>query len=228
MMTKQTQEPGDIEGLLPWHAAGTLSRREAARVEDALAQDADLQRQFAIIREELDETIRLNETLGAPSPRAFERLMAGIDAEAAPSRRRGLSFSLGGWLSERMAAMSPRTLAWSAAAAAIALTLQAGLLVGLVLSERGGQATFQTASYTQEPAASQGTYALIAFAPQATAADITKFLEANKVTLVEGPRAGGLYKVRLAVTGLPKEQVAQALRALQEQKGVIRFAAPTE
>ena len=30
-------EPDDIETLLPWHAAGTLSPREARRVEDALA-----------------------------------------------------------------------------------------------------------------------------------------------------------------------------------------------
>ena len=31
--------PEDVELLLPWHAAGTLSRRDAARVEQALAND---------------------------------------------------------------------------------------------------------------------------------------------------------------------------------------------
>ena len=36
------QEPGDIEALLPWHAAGTLSARDTRRVEDALARDPSL------------------------------------------------------------------------------------------------------------------------------------------------------------------------------------------
>ena len=31
------QEPSEIEVLLPWHAAGTLSARDAKRVEEALA-----------------------------------------------------------------------------------------------------------------------------------------------------------------------------------------------
>src|SRR5580704_1556546 len=78
----------DIEALLPWHAAGTLARRDAERVERALAGDAELARQYAMVREELGETIRLNESLGAPSARAMERLMAAIDAEAAATPRR--------------------------------------------------------------------------------------------------------------------------------------------
>ena len=36
------QEPGEIEMLLPWHAAGTLTARDARRVEEALACDAEL------------------------------------------------------------------------------------------------------------------------------------------------------------------------------------------
>jgi len=31
------EEPGEIEMLLPWHAAGTLNARDARRVEEALA-----------------------------------------------------------------------------------------------------------------------------------------------------------------------------------------------
>jgi anti-sigma factor RsiW len=67
------QEPSEIEMLLPWHAAGTLNARDAKRVEDALASDPDLARQYAAIREEYAETIGLNESLGAPSARAMRR-----------------------------------------------------------------------------------------------------------------------------------------------------------
>jgi hypothetical protein len=80
----------EIEELLPWHAAGTLSRRDAHRVEQALAGDRELARRYELVRQELAETIHLNETLGAPSARAMEKLFAAIDAEEAlvPHRRR--------------------------------------------------------------------------------------------------------------------------------------------
>src|ERR1700753_1638455 len=77
------QEPGEIEMLLPWHAAGTLSARDSRRVEEALARDPGLARQYAVLREESPETITLNETLGAPSARAMQKLFAAIDAEPA-------------------------------------------------------------------------------------------------------------------------------------------------
>ena len=76
------QEPSEIEMLLPWHAAGTLNARDARRVEEALARDPELARQYAVIREEYAETIHLNESLGAPSARAMQKLFAAIDARA--------------------------------------------------------------------------------------------------------------------------------------------------
>ncbi|MGY4594089.1 anti-sigma factor RsiW [Bradyrhizobium sp. GM22.5] len=43
------QEPGEIELLLPWHAAGTLNPRDARRVDEALARDPELAKQYAAI-----------------------------------------------------------------------------------------------------------------------------------------------------------------------------------
>src|SRR5689334_17398224 len=84
------QEPGDMELLLPWHATGTLGGRDSRRVEEALARDPDLARQFAVVREEYAQTIRLNESLGAPSARAMQKLFAAIDAEPSPEQRASL------------------------------------------------------------------------------------------------------------------------------------------
>src|SRR5437660_10512829 len=70
------QEPSEIELLLPFHAAGTLNARDTRRVDEALASDPDLARQYAVIREEFAETIDLNESLGAPSVRGMEKLFA--------------------------------------------------------------------------------------------------------------------------------------------------------
>jgi anti-sigma factor RsiW len=87
MIDKQS-ERYEIEALLPWYAAGTLSRHDADRVEQALAGDPELARRYDLVRQELAETIHLNETLGVPSARAMEKLFAAIDAEEADAPRR--------------------------------------------------------------------------------------------------------------------------------------------
>src|SRR5689334_20739306 len=220
---QEAPERQDIEQLLPWHAAGTLSRRDAQRVEDALARDPELARRYALVRDEFAETIHLNERLGAPSARAAEKLFAKIDAE--PARRPAVSLNLGSRIAEFFASLSPRTLAWSASAAVFAILLQAGLIAGVLLQETKTMG-YQTASApTTDPGV--GAFALIRFAPQASSDDVTKFLEANKLSIAAGPMAGGLYKVRVAVTGIPKGELARIVKKLQEDK-VVGFIAATE
>src|SRR6476661_4656673 len=159
-------ERHEIEALLPWYAAGTLSRRDANRVERALAGDRELARQYDLVREELIETIHLNETLGAPSARAMERLFAAIDAEEAraPRHRRRRWFDLGSRISEFLSSLTPRTLAWSATAAAVAILVQAAVIASVVaVKEQGSPSEPRLAS-----APSEGSYAVVRFAPQAT------------------------------------------------------------
>src|SRR6202030_1401598 len=132
-MSEKVDDRQEIENLLPWHAAGTLSRRDAERVERALASDQELARQYALVREELAETIHLNESLGAPSARAMDKLFAAIDAEEARTPRRRPSFDLPQRISEFLAGFTPRTLAWGAGAAAVALIVQAAVIAAVVL-----------------------------------------------------------------------------------------------
>jgi hypothetical protein len=213
----------DVEALLPWHAAGTLSRRDTQRVEQALAADPELARRYALVREELSETIRLNETLGAPPARAMETLFAKIDAE--PAHRPAMSLNLGARLRGFFASLTPRTLAWSASAAALAILLQAGLIAGIVLKENQ-PAGYETAS-APSTAPGVGAFTLIRFAPQASFDDINKFLEANKLSIVAGPVAGGLYKVRVATTALPKDELGKIVKKLQQDK-VVGFIITTQ
>jgi hypothetical protein len=193
-------------------------------VERALATDADLAAQYETIREDLAETIVANESLGAPSARAMQRLMADIEADVSTARRVRSSFNLGEWLSERLSSFSPRTLAWSGTAAALAIVLQAGLLAGMFVSERQAGSSFQTASVQTDQVIKSGTYALISFAPQASVAEVTKLLETYKIVVIEGP-TGGVYTVRLAMTGMPKEELARTVKKLQDEPAV-RFIGP--
>lgn len=213
----------EIEDLLPWHAAGTLSRRDAQRVEDALSRDAELARRYALVREELGETILLNETLGAPSACAMENLFRKIDAE--PARKPVRSLNLAGRTAEFFASLSPRTLAWSASAAALAILLQAGLIAGIALKEKSAGGYETASAPTTDPGV--GAFTIIRFAPQASSDDVTRFLEANKLSIASGPMPGGLYKVRVAVTGLPKDELARIVKKLQQDK-TVGFIATTE
>jgi hypothetical protein len=213
----------EIDELLPWHAAGTLSHRDAERVEQALARDPALARRYDLVREEMLETIGVNETLGAPSARAMETLFKKIDAE--PVRKPARSFNLAGRFSEFVASLTPRTLAYATGAAALALLLQAGVITGVLLD--GGKAGYQTASAPSSSPATTGSYAMIRFAPQATATDITQFLDANKLSVTGGPAPGGMYRVRVAVTGIPKAELEKIVKQLQQNK-TVEFVAPVE
>jgi hypothetical protein len=216
-MSNEAHKREDIEALLPWHAAGTLSRRDALRVEEALTSDRELAREYAQVREELAETIRLNETLGAPSVRAMERLFAAIEAEA--PRQQSRSLNIGARLAEFIAGFSPRALAVAASAAALALILQAGVITAVLVSD---QVRFDTAS-TGGPTLEEreGATAFIRFSPQTTAGDITKFLQANRGTTVEGPKAEGLYQIRVMAGDKSKEELARITKQMQQDKLVI-------
>jgi len=211
----QANDRRDIEDLLPWHAAGTLSRRDADRVERALAADQELKRRFELVREELGEDIHLNESLGAPSSKAMDRLFAMIDAE--PARKPAASLRIGGRISELFASFSPRAMAYAGAAAAAIILAQAGVIGSVVMEKQN----FGTASYggaTKE----DGAYALVRFTPTANAEQITKALRDANVAIVEGPnKATGMYRVRIAVTGLPKDEVARVVKQLQDDKAVV-------
>jgi hypothetical protein len=223
-MNTMNKERDDLEALLPWHAAGTLNRRDAERVEKALANDRELMRHFNLAREELNETIHLNETLGAPSARAMEKLFALIDAE--PARKPKVSFDLAGRLAGFIASFSPRTLAFAAAAGALAIVLQAGVITtGLIKHEAGTEvASKQDVARTEMASAevSDGTLAAIRFVPKADASQITAFLVANKASMIDGPLTGGIYTIRLPESGKAKED---HIKQMQAQSAIVDFIA---
>lgn len=220
MATNERPERSEIEDMLPWHAAGTLDERDAGRVKAALAADIELARRFAIVREEFAETVHLNEALGAPTNRAKDRLFALIDAEPV---RAGQAARQPGRIAQFFANFSARSLAWAASAAVLVIVLQAGVITSLVLKAPEDEGGYR--SVELPAAAGRGSYVLVRFAPQANAADITKFLESHGATVVDGPKLGGLYRVRVATNALSREELARVVRNLQSQSAIVSFAA---
>jgi hypothetical protein len=224
--TNRAPERQEIELMLPWHAAGTLNRRDAQRVENAIENDPELARQYALVREEFSETIHLNETLGAPSARAMEKLFAGIEAESGPARQVQQSFSFSSWVSEKLSALTPRTLAYSATAAALVVALQFGLLTGVVMNNYGPGGRVEMASGPSDRTNGSGSYALVTFAPNASIADINAFLDKNELKVTDGPRGPGIYRVQISKSPLDKSKTDEVIQRLRQGGGVVLSVLP--
>jgi len=103
--------------------------------------------------------------------------------------------------------------------------LQAGVITSLI-GLRENETRYRTVSIEQPATQADGIQALVRFAPQASAADITAFLEANHATVIGGPSAG-TYRLRIAGSGVSKEQAAEIVKKLQDNK-LVSFAAPAQ
>jgi len=224
------QEPSEIEMLLPWHAAGTLNARDARRVDEALASDPALARQYAVIREEYAETIDLNESLGAPSARAMQKLFAAIEGE--PVRKPSASVNISARISEFFARLSTRALAWSASLGAIALLLQAGVIGAVLVKNQGG--SFQTASLivndrsapiTRDLGGSSPPRALVRFSEDARVADITALLDNYQASIVDGAK-GGMFRLQFGNSAMGKNDLAALMSKLQKEK-IVSLAVET-
>jgi anti-sigma-K factor RskA len=215
MTTFADAEPGDVEAMLPWYANGTLGRRAAARVEAELTRDGELARHYDLVREELAETIHLNESLGTPSARPGNRLAAALAAETVMVAKKGSAHApwrrLGDWLSE----LSPRALKWSATVAVLALVLQVGLIAEL--------SSVYTSQSVEDAGAVKGTKALVTFMPQASSAEITKFLRAHRAQVITGPTSEGVYTIRVTAGALSEADVAEIVQEIRKPNDAVRF-----
>jgi anti-sigma-K factor RskA len=220
-VSREAPERQEIEALLPWHAAGTLSRRDRERVERAIASDSELARRLTLVREELQETIHLNESLGVPSARAMEKLFAAIEAEGAPAPARR-SFDLAGRVSEFLSGFAPRTIAYAAAAATVALFLQSAMLTAVLMKDRSDTATTELAS-AKTPS---DAHAVIRFSPLATSSEINSLLNAHGAEVVSGPGRNGSFNIRF--TGEPSSaEIVRNVQRMQSETKVVEFIATT-
>jgi len=209
-----------IEELLPWYAAGTLDAASARRVEEALAREPRLQASLRLVREDKDETLLLNQELGAPSGQAWARVLATTQAEprkpTLATRLASIAGRAGAWASRR-----PAGLAWAGAAAAVVIVLQGAAIVSLLPAAIGP--AYTTAS--QPAAPSEGATVIIAFAPDAALQQVGALMQKHKASIVDGPRSGGLFRVRVGDKSMTKDQL-DAIVADLRAEAVVRMVLP--
>jgi anti-sigma factor RsiW len=215
-------EREEIEMLLPWYVSGRLDADDRARVERHLARDASLRMQLDLIRAEREETVASNEALRTPSAGALDRLMASLPARR-PSltERLGLS-GLNQAVADFFAAPSVRGVRFAAVAAALLLLAQAAVITTLLVRGDGG-GTYQTASGQSD---GTGVSALVVFAEDARLPAISRLLADLDATIVDGPKPGGVYKIRIRTSDRSDAARDALLRRLAGQRELVRSVLP--
>ncbi len=221
-------ERKDIEALLPWYEQGRLDAADKERVEAYLAAHPELEDQIALIAEERGEAVLLNEARGAPSAGALDRLMDHIEAEeAANPSLASMKPALKGWMSKLFGAPIPASLQWVTTAAAVVIVVQGIALGVLSTSEISQGPGYETASGAAQQAAT-GTYAVVQFAPDATAEQINGLLTEMGLSIVDGPKPGGMYRIRLSDKALEDSNRDTILNQLMSRDGLVELAVPAE
>jgi hypothetical protein len=137
-------------------------------------------------------------------------------SEVRPSKMIRAWFDLVGHIAKFESSFGRHILLWLVTAATLAIIVQAAIKT-VPLAEKGS--SYQTASAPIENA-----IVAVRFVPQASLADITKFLDAYKASVVDGPRPGGFYSIRIADTTLPQEELAKIVGRIAQER-VVEFAA---
>ncbi len=221
-MTNQTEvlsEADEFEALLPWYVSGKISAADKAKVDAYIVMHPEVRAHIALARDEADDIFAANAKIEPPRD-ALETLRASL-ASSPAARLHSVKDSLIDKLGLFLGGLAPRQLAYAGLSAALAIVVLGGSL-GSLLS--GGQgAGYQTAA---GPGASvaKGTFALVAFQPAAPAGTLSAFLAENKLTIVEGPKAGGVFRVRLSDEVLSKDAMDAALAKLKGRADLVSFA----
>jgi hypothetical protein len=223
-MTEQTTEEmerAEIETLLPWYATGRLNRADMARVESYLARNPQAARQLDLVRDEQEQAVTANEALGWPSAGALDRLMAALPGAPSGSARQGAGALFLGRIREFFAFPTAGGVRWAAAGVAALVAVQAIAIATLLVSDRDGG--YQVAAGPQ--AGGESVSALVAFSDEATAPAISKLLSEFRAKIVDGPRSGGVYKIRLRLDD--RSQGEAQLKRLEERRDIVRVVLPS-
>ena len=221
-MMEKAREPSNIEALLPWYVKGTLSTTEMREVEAYLKANPEAKAMLALIHEEMDETVAANEQLGFPSEATRDRLFALLAEEAktteAPSFWQRVITGLTKLMPQ---GVSPR-MALGSAFAAVIIFAQAVALGALLLGRTPDGNGLKLAGGGE----SKGSVLIVRFTDHADIADIVALLKPVGASIVEGPKPGNTFKVRIGDTPLSKDARDVIMENLRKKHDIVSSVMP--
>lgn len=222
MMTIENEilsEADEIAALLPWYVTGKISAEDRAKVDAYAERHPEVRKHLVLARDEADVTFAVNQEI-APPKAGLDKLKASLASSPVvrlKSAQASLLDRVGTWLG----GFSPRQLAYAGVAAALAIVVQSASIGSLML-ERAGPG-YQVANGPSVEAG-KGTFALVSFQPAAPAGTLSAFLADNKFMITEGPKAGGVFVVRVSDQVLSKDAAEAAVAKLKARTDLISFA----
>lgn len=210
--------PDDVTALAPFYVNGTLDAAERRRIEAALAEKPELEAEISLWRHvrdsvQADAAGRVSEQPAPSQEFAIARLLRDIRAErtAGPTRRSaGIGAVFNGRL--RIARM----------AAAAALILMVGVTAGRIAPWDAPSEYRAAGEDTVAGEAAAGPVLRLAFRADAPVSEIEALLRAEGLTIVEGPSAIGLYRVRALDVSMSVDALLSRLR----ENDLVQSATP--
>ena len=221
--SEQFSERDEIEMLLPWYVSGRLDVADRAKVDAWLKREPMLARQLALIQNEQTEAIRSNEAVTIPATVTVARAM-----EHMPTPRVTARGVLNGFFNPLRSFFTSPTangVRWATAAAAVVIFVQAAAMGTLV--SRQTSAGYQTASGGTALVAPNGRFALVRFADEASVKSVGDALSQLKLTVVDGPRPGNLFRVRVGDKSMDAAQYEERLSTLRALGGIVVLVTPS-
>ena len=221
--TETLSEADEIAALLPWYVSGKISAADRARVDAYAKLHPEVLDHIALARDEADVVFSDNSAIHVPRD-ALQRLQQSVSSSPTAllhGMKASLIDRIGVWLSE----LTPRQLAYAGTAAALAIAVQAAS-IGSLLSSHSPSTGYETASGPGS-ALGKGTFALVAFQPAAPQSTLTAFLAGNNFVIVDGPKTGGIYRVRVSDTALSDADRDAAIAKLKARGDLVSFVSAT-
>lgn len=188
-------EREEIEALLPWYATGKLDAADATRVEDYLSRHPAMRRQLALIDEDRNAASRINAAITPPRTLSADRVLERARGQASSAIAKPAWSAVYERLRDFFSAPSAASVQWAAGAAAVIVLAQAAIIGGLI-HERP-QGGYETASGGASQAA-DGVRVLVRFQKDARLDAIAAALAKLDMRIVDGPKPGELFVVRIA------------------------------
>jgi anti-sigma factor RsiW len=212
----------EVEMMLPFYVTGQLDHAEANEIDEYLKHHPDVARQLDLIRAERESTAAGNAIYASRPARSFDRVAAMIGkAPAQPARSAGWRPD---WIRRLFAVPSSPMLGFVGAAAAIVILLQAATIGTLVVAQYTGIFTGASGGNGTVDA---GTTVVVRFADDASAAAIADVLSGLGVKIIDGPRGGKLFTVRIGPKTMNESERERLIAALKARSDLIVFVTQT-
>lgn len=209
-----------FESLLPWYVSGRLGETESEQVSAFLKDNPEFSMQLDLIKEEQEEVYQSHEMLGTPSAGALDKLMKDIEAEKSSKL-----FSLPKMdrIFEAFSEFfgSARPVAFATAMAVIIVQMIA--IGALMFEPQGSKDRYIPASGPESKVVAKGSVVLMAFAGEASIADVTELLSSMDAKVIKGPEANGMFRVQVSDKKLSDAELQKVIKDLRSHTKIVKL-----